>query len=909
MATEKKINNLVINKVESQAVYDYMAANNLINEDELYLVEGTEGSSIVIDSELSTTSGNPVQNKVITTEIEGIKELVGDTSVSTQINEAVSSKAEASDLTAHTGNTSNPHSVTKTQVGLGNVPNVATNDQTPTYSDTTTFATLTSGEKLSVAFAKIKSAITNLINHIANVSNPHSVTKAQVGLGNVENKSSATIRGELTKENVTDALGYTPPTTNTTYGVATSSALGLVKSGTDITVDSNGNVSVNDNSHAHIISNIDGLQEALDSKGSASDVSNLKTLVGDTSVSSQITTAISTNADAKGSANAALTDAKSYTDTKISDLINGAPTTLDTLGEIATAMEENADVVAALEAAIGNKSDTGHTHNYAGSSSVGGAATSANKLNTNAGSATQPVYFENGVPVKTTYTLGASVPSGAKFTDTTYSVATTSADGLMSAADKTTLNHLSTYVGDSSVADQISEAIANKSDSDHTHTIATTSVDGMMSSTDKTKLDGIAEGAEVNVQSNWTETDTSSDAYILNKPSIKTGTGEYAVAVNSANFASGRCAFAQGNNTRAEGSCAFSSGNSTFATGDCSHAEGYLSQASGGYSHAEGASTLASSNYQHVQGKNNIEDANSVYAHIVGNGTADDARSNAHTLDWSGNAWFAGDIRVGGSSYSDSNAKVIATQEYVDNNKPTVDDTLSSTSTNAVQNRVVNTAISNLNTLVGDTAVSLQISNAIAGKSDVGHTHNYAGANEPGGAANKLNSAYDLSDLGTYPILLAKPFPDDDGTVHKAGNETYATCGLYHSTGTTTNEGTSMLVLGNSIVSGSNNNETGKIMLYNAKGKQFTILPLNGIDVGQAYYLPSESGTLITKQQTYTRAEVEELIATAKASVMPKSGGDFTGDVNFSVGGKKVWIAFEDENGNATTEPYIHWEE
>lgn len=37
-------------------------------------------------------------------------------------------------------------------------------------------------------------------------------TASDVGLGNVENKSSATIRGELTKANVTSALGYTPPT-------------------------------------------------------------------------------------------------------------------------------------------------------------------------------------------------------------------------------------------------------------------------------------------------------------------------------------------------------------------------------------------------------------------------------------------------------------------------------------------------------------------------------------------------------------------------------------------------------------------------------------------------------------------------------------------------------------------------
>ena len=55
----------------------------------------------------------------------------------------------------------------------------------------------------------------NLSSHTSNTSNPHSVTKEQLGLGNVENKSSATIRGEITKSNVTSALGYTPPTTDT----------------------------------------------------------------------------------------------------------------------------------------------------------------------------------------------------------------------------------------------------------------------------------------------------------------------------------------------------------------------------------------------------------------------------------------------------------------------------------------------------------------------------------------------------------------------------------------------------------------------------------------------------------------------------------------------------------------------
>ena len=129
-----------------------------------------------------------------------------------------------SSLISHLANTSNPHSVTKSQVGLGSVPNVATNDQTPTYSDTTTLATLASGEKLSVAFPKIKLAITNLINHLANKSNPHAVTKSQLGLGNVENKSSATIRSEITSSNVTTALGYTPPKQDTVYTLPTANA-------------------------------------------------------------------------------------------------------------------------------------------------------------------------------------------------------------------------------------------------------------------------------------------------------------------------------------------------------------------------------------------------------------------------------------------------------------------------------------------------------------------------------------------------------------------------------------------------------------------------------------------------------------------------------------------------------------
>lgn len=55
---------------------------------------------------------------------------------------------------------------------------------------------------------------------------------------------------------------------------------------------------------------------------------------------------------------------------------------------------------------------------------------------------------------------------------------------------------------------------------DTTYEVATTSVNGLMSSSDKTKLNGIASGAEVNVQSDWNISDTNSDAYIKNKPII-----------------------------------------------------------------------------------------------------------------------------------------------------------------------------------------------------------------------------------------------------------------------------------------------------------------------------------------------------------------------------------------------------
>ena len=83
------------------------------------------------------------------------------------------------------------------------------------------------------------------------------------------------------------------------------------------------------------------------------------------------------------------------------------------------------------------------------------------------------------------------------------------------------------------------------------------------------------------------------------------------------------------------------------------HIKHYTSVAAGEYSHVEGLNNIAVGNQQHVQGKYNTPDIESIYAHIIGNGTNDYSRSNAHTVDWNGNAWYSGEIFVGGTRQSE----------------------------------------------------------------------------------------------------------------------------------------------------------------------------------------------------------------------------------------------------------------
>ena len=175
------------------------------------------------------------------------------------------------------------------------------------------------------------------------------------------------------------------------------------------------------------------------------------------------------------------------------------------------------------------------------------------------------------------------------------------------------------------------------------------------------------------------------DMYITPKDNIAIGgfarknniaIGEGAIAPNSNSIAIGTEVFAKGNSSCAQGSYVTAKGNSscaqgrgTIARGDYSHAEGLGTETNtvADAAHAEGFQTKASSDYQHVQGKYNIEDGNNKYAHIVGNGTDEDTRSNAHTLDWDGNAWYAGKLSQDGTPTAD---KDLITKKYFDSNIP-----------------------------------------------------------------------------------------------------------------------------------------------------------------------------------------------------------------------------------------------
>lgn len=175
---------------------------------------------------------------------------------------------------------------------------------------------------------------------------------------------------------------------------------------------------------------------------------------------------------------------------------------------------------------------------------------------------------------------------------------------------------------------------------------------------------------------------TNSGGYASHAEGVfTTASGNETHAEGLSTVASGTAGHAEGCGSRATASYSHASGWYSYARGYASTATGYNTDALGRYSFtsgvqsaanndaaaAIGCGTRADSPYQFASGKYNARDFFTKYAHIIGNGTDDYTRSNAYTLDWEGNGWFAGDVYVHSNSGTnqDAGSKRLVTEDDI----------------------------------------------------------------------------------------------------------------------------------------------------------------------------------------------------------------------------------------------------
>lgn len=129
-----------------------------------FVVDSLEGRIQATDNNLA----KEVQDRK--GEITRVEKLISDEAATrAQADTNVNAKVDS-----HIGNKSNPHGVTKAQVGLGNVNNTSDEDKPVSTAQATAIAD---------AKAAGTNAQTNLTTHIQNKSNPHGVTRDQLGMG------------------------------------------------------------------------------------------------------------------------------------------------------------------------------------------------------------------------------------------------------------------------------------------------------------------------------------------------------------------------------------------------------------------------------------------------------------------------------------------------------------------------------------------------------------------------------------------------------------------------------------------------------------------------------------------------------------------------------------------------------
>lgn len=328
----------------------------------------------------------------------------------------------------------------------------------------------------------------------AKEENKPEYSKEEIGLGNVDNTSDDDKPISIAQQEELDKK------INKTT-VATDSTLGLIKSGEDIDVDNNGNVSVKDNSHNHKVENISDLSASA---------SELNVLDGITASTGELnhTTGVTDNIQTQLDGKAPIThthDDRYYTESEIEDKLTEKFADLENVDNTA---DIDKPVSTAQQNAI-NSAVSEHDTSSSSHSDIRSLISDLTaKLNTLADSddTTLDQLSEIVAYIKNNKDLIDGVTtSKVSVSDIIDGLTSTAMNKPLSANQGKILNDLITALT-TSVGDKV-DKVSGKGLSTNDYTTA-----------EKNKLDGIASGAEVNVQPDWDVTDTGSDAYIKNKP-------------------------------------------------------------------------------------------------------------------------------------------------------------------------------------------------------------------------------------------------------------------------------------------------------------------------------------------------------------------------------------------------------
>ena len=397
--------------------------------------------------------------------------------------------------------------------------------------------------------------------------------------------------------------------------------------------------------------------------------------------------------DKKGASSTALSEAKAYTDTVKNGLLNGAGQAYDTLLELGNLIDDNTDAIEALETVATNKADKTHKHTVADITDLTVTAAELNhmdgvtsniqaqldsKVNERHSHSWEDIEdkpFYETEPVLTTVVppltfnnwyyesrtdlspFVAGQKGNVIYDGVAYNDVPCVDDGgvviLGNVNNRYTDYPFQVYISNGYLFINTPYASGEIS-----HTIQVAIGVTQVVKLDEKFLPNYAGEVVTGKTFVGQEDKGGRFAEIFNDYNNNVATGDYAHAEGKQTFALGDNSHSEGAETTASGLNSHVEGEYSEAKGSASHAEGYSCVTEAGYgnhsegffttskgtaSHSEGYYTIAGSDNQHVQGKYNIEDTNGDYAHIVGNGEHN-ARSNAHTLDWDGNAWFAGDV-------------------------------------------------------------------------------------------------------------------------------------------------------------------------------------------------------------------------------------------------------------------------